>query len=290
MNATLNLSVANSLVLCHFQCTAPGTTALNRAATSRAANAAGAAKDYARLYNTVLTTKGTAVGKALSLQTRTAAAIRRLGMPCSAGGMYLRMVDIALVQNLFDDAMVELDQLRDEILATYGDITHALRQSLGGFAHEVSIPSATEVAAKYTMTLTFVNQPAAISGPVLAGLADEVANRVRADSQRQVDDMLRAAHAGPVIELRRYLSEFADALRNADRFHVSHFDNVRNEAQRVKSLNVLGLPMVNDVVTLASVVADLKLEGLTKDERIFIATKAERAIAKADETLASLGL
>ena len=67
MNMTttpLELKAAQSLVLCYFSTTAPATNALNRSATARAITSAGAERNAARVYNTVLTAKGTAIGKA----------------------------------------------------------------------------------------------------------------------------------------------------------------------------------------------------------------------------------
>ena len=287
---TLNLKVAQSLVLCHFATTAPATTALNRSASARAVANAGAEKDAARLYNTILAAKGTAVGKAISLQQRTGVAVRRFGMLCQTGGFYLRVKDVDQVQNVFDDAQAELDTIREDILATYPDLLAIVRGRLAGFANEVSIPTATEVASKFTMRLSVVNRPVAVNEAVLNGLTEEVANRVRADSQRQIEEDFRSSHAGPVRDLKKVIEDFTDAMRNAERLHLTQFDKLRDEARRVKNLNFLDLPEIDEVVRLAADAAASPTSTPTKDERVAIAAKAEKAISKADETLAALGL
>ena len=289
-NTSLNLKVAQSLVLCHYATTAPATTALNRSASARAITSAGAEKDAARLYNTILAAKGTAVGKAISLQQRTGVAVRRFGMLCQTGGFYLRVKDVGEVQNVFDDAMVELDTIREDILATYPDLLNIIKGRLAGFANEVNIPTATEVASKFTMRLSVINRPVSVNEAVLTGLTEEVANRVRADSQRQIEEDFRTSHAGPVRDLKKVIEDFTDAMRNADRLHLTQFDKLREEAKRVKNLNFLDLPEIDEVVRLAADAAALPIGIPTRDERAVIAAKADKAISKADETLAALGL
>jgi len=289
-NTSLNLKVAQSLVLCHYATTAPATTALNRSASARAITSAGAEKDAARLYNTILAAKGTAVGKAISLQQRTGVAVRRFGMLCQTGGFYLRVKDVGEVQNVFDDAMVELDTIREDILSTYPDLLSIIKGRLAGFANEVSIPTATEVASKFTMRLSVINRPVSVNEAVLTGLTEEVANRVRADSQRQIEEDFRTSHAGPVRDLKKVIEDFTDAMRNADRLHLTQFDKLREEAKRVKNLNFLDLPEIDEVVRLAADAAALPIGIPTRDERAVIAAKADKAISKADETLAALGL
>lgn len=289
-NMTLNLNTLQSIVLCHFSTTAPATNALNRRASARAVTDAGASRNAARVYNTILTARGTAVGRAISLQQRTGTAIRRCGSLCQTGGIYLRVKDVAEVQNIFDDAQTELDTIREDILATYPDLLTALHGQLGTFVNEVHIPTATEVASRFTMNLTIINQPVAVNEAALVGLTEEVANRVRADSQRQVSEMMRASHAGPINDLKEVIAEFVDRMRNAERLHLTQFDKLRDEAKRVAKLNFFELPEIDAIVDLVAEAARTPLGELTQDERVAIAQKAERARDKADETLAALGL
>lgn len=286
----MQLKAFQSIVLCHFSTTAPATNALNRSASARAVSAAGADRNAARVYNTILTARGTAVGRAISLLQQTGVAIRRCGSLCQTGGIYLRIKDVTEVQNIFDDAQAELDTVREDILATYPSLLAALNTRLGSFASEVQIPTATEVASKFAMSLTVINQPVAVGEAVLVGLTEEVANRVRAESQRQVTEMLRASHAGPINELKVVIAEFSNRLRNADRLHMSQFDKLRDEARRVQKLNFLELPEIEEMVLAVADVARIPAGSLTQDERVRIAKKAEAASVKADETLAALGL
>lgn len=288
MNTTTP-SIINSLVLCHFNTTAPATTVLNKCASIRVVASANAGHNAARVYNTVLTARGTAVGRALSLLQKTGVAIRRCGLPCPIGGIYLRVKDISTVQNIFDDAQHDLDIIRQDILSTYSDLLVAVRRKLGAFTRDISLPTATEVASKFTLSLTIINQPVAVGEGVLSGIATEVANKVRAESQRQTADLLRNAHAGPIEDLKAQLALFIDRMRNAERLHMSQFDKLRDEALRVKGLNILDLPEINEVIDMTMAAASLPITELTQDERATVARKAERASEKADETLAALG-
>jgi hypothetical protein len=284
------MNTAHSIVLCFYSTTAPRTTALNKAATARATNSAGAAANAARLYNSVINAKGTAVGRAISLQNLTGTNIRKYGMPCAAGGHYVRVRDVARVQDIFDEAQMDLDSIREDILATYPEIINGVRQRLGSFATEVVIPTASEIAQRFSMSLAFTNQPAPIDGPVLSGLSEEVANRVRAESKQQVQDMLHRAHAAPVQDLKDTLLELIDRLRNADRLHMTQFDKLEAEVRRVRGLNVLDLPEITSVLDAAQQVADMRGTLVQREDRITVATAAERVANKADETLNAIGL
>lgn len=284
------MNTANSIVLCFYSTTAPRTTALNKAATARATNSAGAAANAARLYNSVINAKGTAVGRAISLQNLTGTNIRKYGLPCAAGGHYVRVRDVPRVQDIFDEAQMELDTIREDILATYPEIINGVRQRLGAFASEVAIPTASEIAQRFSMSLAFTNQPAPLDGPVLNGLSEEVANRVRAESRQQVRDMLHKAHAAPVNDLRDTLLELIDRLRNADRLHMTQFDKLDAEVRRVRGLNVLHLPEITTVLDAAQKIVHMRHSLAGVDDRVRIATNAEKVVRSADETLNSIGL
>jgi hypothetical protein len=280
---------ANSLIMVYYNTTAPRTTVLNRSATGRILTRAAAAKHSARVYNTILSTRGTAVGRAVSLQNSLGESIRKHCLPCPIGGYYARLRDITLIQNLFDDANILLEDIKDEIIREYPSIIAKVQSDLGKFADEVSLPSATEVTSKFKISLRYINAPVPVTG-VLSGLSQEVANRVKAESRAAVDEMLRAAHAGPLADLKRMLIEIADKLRNAERLHLSQFDNLAFEIERVAKLNVLDLPEVSDVVAAARVVVQQKRDGLSDPDRVTIAVNAESAADKATSIIDELGL
>jgi len=280
---------ANSLIMVYYNTTAPRTTVLNRSATGRILTRAAAAKHSARVYNTILSTRGTAVGRAVSLQNSLGESIRKHCLPCPIGGYYARLRDITLIQNLFDDANILLEDIKDDIIREYPSIIAKVQSDLGKFADEVSLPSATEVTSKFKISLRYINAPVPVTG-VLSGLSQEVANRVKAESRAAVDEMLRAAHAGPLADLKRMLIEIADKLRNAERLHLSQFDNLAFEIERVAKLNVLDLPEVSDVVAAARVVVQQKRDGLSDPDRVTIAVNAESAADKATSIIDELGL
>jgi hypothetical protein len=225
----------------------------------------------------------------VSLQNSLGESIRKHCLPCPVGGYYARLRDVTLIQNLFDDANLLLEDIKDEIIREYPSIIAKVQSDLGKFADEVSLPTATEVTSKFTISLRYINAPVPVTG-VLSGLSQEVANRVKAESRAAVDEMLRAAHAGPLADLKRVLTEVADKLRNAERLHLSQFDNLAYEIERVAKLNVLDLPEVSDVVAAARVVVQQKRDGLSDQDRTVIAVDAESAADKAASLINELGL
>lgn len=280
---------ANSLIMVYYNTTAPRTTVLNRSATGRILTRAAAAKHSARVYNTILNTRGTAVGRAVSLQNSLGESIRKHCLPCPVGGYYARLRDLTVIQNLFDDAAIALEDIKDDIIREYPAIIAKVRADLGKFAEEVELPSATEVTSRFTISLRYINAPVPITG-VLHGLSQEVANRVKAESRSAVDEMLKAAHAGPLSDLRRTLNEIADKLRNAERLHLTQFDNLSFEIDRVSKLNVLDLPEVNEIVKDVRAIVSQKRDGLTDSDRVDIAVTAESTASKATSIIDSLGL
>jgi len=280
---------ANSLVMVYYSTTAPRTTILNRSATGQIISRAQATKNSARVYNTILNTKGTAIGRAVSLQNGLGEAIRKHCLPCPVGGYYTRVRDIELIQNLYDDALVALDDIKDDIIQEFPDIISRVRQDLGKFADQIELPTATEVSSKFTITLRYTSEPAALDG-VMTGLSAEVANRVAAESRAAVQDMLRAAHAGPLSDLRRMLNDIADKLRNAERLHLTQFDHLASELSRVAKLNVLDLPEINDILGQTKNIVSQRRDGLSNDDRVEIAAAAESTASMASSIIDALGL
>lgn len=283
------VSKANSLIMVYYNTSAPRTTVLNRSATGQVISRAQATKHSARVYNTILNTRGTAIGRAISLQNGLGESIRKHCLPCPVGGYYARLRDVETIQNLFDDAVIALDEIKDDIIREFPAIIERVRADLGKFASQIELPTASDVASKFTISLRYTSEPTPITG-VLAGLSDEVANRVAAESRAAVGDMLRAAHAGPLADLRRMLNDIADKLRNAERLHLTQFDHLANELRRVAKLNVLDLPEINDVLDKTKHIVSQRREGLSTDDRVDIAVAAESTATLASNLIDSLGL
>jgi hypothetical protein len=72
--------------------------------------------------------------------------------------------------------------------------------------------------------------------------------------------------------------------------HLTQFDKLREEAKRMADLNVLGLPEIDALIAEVADVCVAPSGVPSNSERVAIASKAEKISAKADETLAALGL
>lgn len=306
MTQTLNLATnkaintANSLVVCYYQTTAPSTNVKCKDATTRLLSGVtpnAFVKEAARLYATTVAAKGTPVGRAVSIQNATGEKIRNRALICPAGGYYVQTKDVAEVQGIFDDAERDLEVCKQDIIATYDTNKQIVLDQLtkidvkgGKLADEIILPSATEVASRFTIRLIWSQGPAPINHSILKQISKETANRVAADSQKAADILLRQAHGGPVKDLVNQLKEFCDKLRNAQRLHTSQFDKLADELKRCRELNILNIPEIDAVIAAAAPAAQAKDDNLDQSQRVTIAQTGEDAIQKANDALKALGL
>jgi len=289
-----NLTQINSLVLCKLSSTAPSTSVLHKAATAKLVNANGITKKAARVHATIVERKGSAVGRAASLVTSTQAAIRKFALPCQAieGASYVQAKDVDAVQAVFDDAIAKLHDIRQDIVAEWPSLVAAARLTLGPLAFEVEWPTAEEFANRFTLTLTWLNQPAPIAGTLLESVTSETAARVRASSEQAVRRDLLEAHGHPIRELVTALAESVKQVRDGKRIRQERFDNIREAADDIAAKNWLALPELDALVeSLRESVADVSdAASLSKGQRADAADRIATAHRKAEETLASLGL
>jgi hypothetical protein len=289
-----NLTQINSLVLVKLSSTAPSTSVLHKGATAKLVNANGTKKKAARVHATIVERKGSAVGRAAALVNTTQAAIRKHALPCPTieGASYVQAKDVDAVQQIFDDAVAKLVTIRQDIVAEWPSLVAAARLDLGQLAYEVEWPTAEEFAARFTLSLTWLGQPAPIAGTLLESVTAETAARVRASSEQAVRNDLLAAHGHPVRELVATLAESVDQVRNGLRIRQERFDKIRTAADDIAAKNWLALPELDKLVESLreSVEGVTDASSLTKGQRADAADKIAEAHRKAEQTLADLGL
>jgi hypothetical protein len=289
-----NLNQINSLVLVKLSSTAPSTSVLHKSATAKLVNANGITKKAARVHATIVERKGSAVGRAASLVTSTQAAIRKYALPCPSieGASYVQAKDVDSVQQIFDDAVAKLVTIRQDIVAEWPHLVAAARLTLGPLAYEVEWPTAEEFANRFTISLTWLGQPAPIAGTLLESVTAETAARVRASSEQAVRSDLLAAHGYPVRDLIANLAESVDQVRNGKRIRQERFDNIRAAADDIAAKNWLALPELDKLVaSLRESVEDVTdAASLTKGQRDAAADRIAEAHRKAEQTLADLGI
>lgn len=299
MNTTQNLSVINSLVLVKFASTAPSTSVLHKGATATVCNSNGASKKTARVRVTTVERAGTAIGKAASLVAQINAAIRKIALPCPTieGASYVQAKDVDAVQSIFDDGETKLAEIRREIRHEWPGLVSAARAALGSLAYEVEWPTGADFADRFAITLSWISAPAPITG-VLEGVTNEVAARVRASSEAGVKADLLKAHGAPIRELLTELIGTAsvkgtiEQLETGKRVRRERFENIREHAARIKSLNWLDLPELDALVaSLNDSVAGIDAESdLSKSELDGAVARIKAAKVTAENTLASLGI
>ena len=300
MNNTNNLSVINSLVLVKFGSTAPSTSVLHKGATASVCSTNGAKKKTARVRVTTIERSGTAIGRAASLVNMISQAIRKVALPCPTieGASYVQAKDVDHVQRIFDDGLAKLAEIRREICAEWPALVSEARISLGALAYEIEWPTGSDFASRFDISLTWMGQPAAITGTVLEGVSNEVAARVRASSEASVKAALLEAHGSPIRDLLTELIGTAsvtgtiDQLSTGKRIRRERFDNIREHAARTKSLNWLEIPELDALVTAL----ESSVEGIDGDSELSKSTidgavgKIKAAKTVAENTLAALGI
>jgi len=300
MNTIQNLSVINSLVLVKFASTAPSTSALHKSATANVCNSNGANRKTARVRVTTVERSGTSIGKAASLVTSISSEIRKIALPCPQieGASYVQARDVDKIQRIYDDGLSKLAEIRREIEAEWSTLVGNARAALGSLAYEIEYPSGADFASRFGITLTWMGQPAAIAGTVLEGVSNEVAARVRASSEASVRASLLEAHGSPIRDLLTELigttsvTGTIEQLATGKRIRRERFDNIREHAARIKSLNWLQLPELDALVatldaSVDGIDASSELSKGTLDASV---TKIKAAKLKAEATLAALGI
>ena len=297
---TQNLSVINSLVLVKFGSTAPSTSVLHKGATANVCNSNGAKKKTARVRVTTIERSGTSIGKAASLVNTISQAIRKVALPCPTieGASYVQAKDVDHVQRIFDDGLAKLADIRRDICSEWPALVSEARMALGSLAYEVEWPTGSDFASRFDISLTWMGQPAAITGTILEGVSNEVAARVRASSEASVKAALLEAHGSPIRDLLTELigtpsvTGTIDQLSTGKRIRRERFDNIREHAARIKSLNWLEIPELDALVTalessVDGIDGDSELSKSTLDEAV---SKIKAAKTTAENTLAALGI
>lgn len=296
----MNTTIINSLVLVKFSSTAPSTSVLHKGATANVCATNGAQKKTARVRVTTIERRGTSIGKAAALVNQLSLAIRKVALPCPTieGASYLQARDVDHVQRIFDDGIAKLADIRREICAEWPELVSAARISLGALAYEIEWPTASDFASRFDISLTWMGQPAAITGTVLEGVSNEVAARVRASSEASVKASLMEAHGTPIRDLLTELigtpavMGTIEQLSNGKRIRRERFDNIREHAARIRQLNWLELPELDTLVAALESSVD-GIDGdceLTKSTMDATVSKIKAAKVTAENTLAALGI
>ena len=288
------LTQINSLVLCKLSSTAPSTSVLHKQATAKLAASNAAATKAARVHATLAERRGTAIGKAAALVQDTQRRIRKLALPCPSieGASYVQARHVDNVQQIVDDATAALVDIRRDIVAEWPQLVESAAANLGDLAAGVEWPDPVEFAARFTLSLTWLGQPAPIAGTALEAVTAETAARVRASSEAAVRRDLLEAHGHPVRALVKELAETVDQIQHGQRLRSERFDRIRSAADDLAAKNWLQLPELDALVeTLRQSVADVTdAASLTDGDRARTAAAVADARAHAADVLAGLGL
>lgn len=290
LNMNLNLNTLNSLVTLSVTTRQPSWSFRDKRATERlrSVNGGGTARVNDNLWE-----KTGHLSDASRIITTAAAKLREFGLPQSKGGVYyIQRRDIGDIQAVADIAASALAEAKVGIVRDFPEILAAnqARVSLGGA--KVKWPASGEIlAAKFGLEVRWTSAPAVIQGDVLAGLTDEVAARVRAASEAQVEADFRAAHGAPLEDLLSQVGEAIEQLSAGKRLRSERFAALQAAAERLGRLNWLDLPSLSAVsaaVAGAVEIAATDAASLSSPERQALAGTLKEAKALASDALAGL--
>jgi hypothetical protein len=286
----LNLKTINSLVTLSVKTRQPGWSFRDKNATDAIREKNGGGK--ARVLDTIWEKEGP-LATASDAITSAAAKLRKFGLPQQKGGMYyIQRATIPAIQKVADDANAILAAAKAEIVSSYADLLAANQARVALSGADLRWPeTGADLAGKFALEVRWTSAPAEVSEDVLVGLTDEVAARVRAASRAQVEADLRAAHGAPVEELLELLAGAVKHLMTGTRLRSERFANIREAADRVRELNWLGIPELDDLagaVVGAVEVAANDAASLADSERLALARSLSNAKAAASSALAGL--
>lgn len=288
------LTQINSLVLCKFSTTSGSTSRKHAKATADLQRRSKADKKSVTVTATLAERKGTPIGKAAALVQDTQRKIRHYALPCRMieGASYVQARDVDTVQQIFDTAAAKLVTIRRDIVAEWSKLIAAAAADLGALVDGVEWPAAEDFANRFTLSLTWLGQPAPISGTAFETVTAETAARVRASSEAAARADLLAAHGAPVQALLAELAKTVDQIQHGQRLRTERFDRIRAAADEIASKNWLKLPELDALVNTLrqSVEGVTDAASLSSGERTRAAAAVEDARRHAADVLAGLGL
>lgn len=233
---------------------------------------------------------------AAAIVSKAAERIRDLGLPQRRrGDYYLKREDVPKVYAIRDKAEATLVPVRARIVAEYPQIlaeNQARVARLDGAANIKWAATGHDLANRFFVEVSITAGPTPFD-PVLGEVSDEVAARIRAASQAQVEADLRAAQSAPVSDLLAEIEAAIVALSTGKRLRTERIEKVASAAERLARLNWLEVPEIDKVVAeikAATVVAANDAASLSETERATLTADLKQSVTTTQNALAALGL
>jgi len=233
---------------------------------------------------------------AAGIVAKAAEKIRDFGLPQKRrGNYYLKREDVAEVYAVRDRAAAALAPVRARIVADYPSILAENQARVGRLDPSASIKwpaTGHDLAARFFVEVSITAGPTPFD-PILGEVSDEVAARIRAASQAQVEADLRAAQSAPVADLLAEIEAAIVALSTGKRLRTERIEKVASAAERLARLNWLEVPEIDRVVAeikAATLVAAQDAASLSDAERATLTADLKQSVNSTQNALAALGL
>lgn len=196
-----------------------------------------AAKLFATRDNPIARAHATINGMSLFMRS----AGRGLPSPFE-GTVYVRVQSIPEIQEEFDRRTRILQTCFRELRATYPDLVAAGKARVARLAHEVEWPTLEQFLGGYVFRLHWLGSVNPLTNEVLKGVAREVRNKVRLESEQSTYEALLQAHAAPIREVVTLLGESVEQILHGSRLRQERFEQIRQAARNLTESNWLNLP------------------------------------------------
>ena len=233
---------------------------------------------------------------AAGIVAKAAEKIRDFGLPQKRrGNYYLKRQDVAEVYAIKDRAAAALAPVRARIVADYPEILARNQARVARLDPSAKInwpATGHDLANRFYVEVSITAGPTPFD-PILGEVSDEVAARIRAASQAQVEADLRAAQSAPVADLLAEIEAAIVALSTGKRLRTERIEKVASAAERLARLNWLEVPEIDRVVAeikAATLVAAQDAASLSDAERATLTADLKQSVTSTQSALAALGI
>ncbi len=160
-----------------------------------------------------------------------------LPCPSIAGAAYVKAKDMPAIQRAFEDAEAELLVAKQSIVDQWSTLSAHAKTRMGKFEDEVDLPDMATFIDGFWIKLHRLAAPAPISGNVFESMNDEVAARIKADSEKGTNQRLVDASAQPARDQIKLMGDAIKDIPKAKRLRQERFDKIALKIDEIKNLN-----------------------------------------------------
>ena len=208
------------------------------------------------------------------------------------GVSYCQTKDMQKVADLFDDAAIEIQRLKNVARKEWDKIAELSKGKLGELKDHVVFPEADGFLNRYSISLDWLGQMEHVSNAIIKSIGTELGAGIVANSINKQREMMKKGHIALVETLVKQLTERHKDLIDAKRWRPEKFAGILQEVKSISDRNFGNFPEIDDMVD--ALLETLKVEGdvsaLTKEERSQYVKNLDDGVKKAKATVDALAI